>query len=339
MNAATAPASGLALIEAEMRRQHADALASFAGAELSAARIAKSARLTGRLLLIGMGGSHFVNRVAEPVYRALGLDATAIVASEILAQPPPDRPRSSILTSQSGASGEILQLLERPAGQEARFGLTLGGDSPLAEALPSLIGVGGVERGFAATRSLLISLALHAAVASALGQSQAEALAMLRTPPALSVDEALAQLVGCKTFIFSGRGELAGLAESGALCLMELARIPALALEGGQFRHGPLEVLSPEVGVILLRPAGAMAASALALARICIEAGASPIVFDVSGETPVPGALTISLPRLHGLTSAIALLPALQQLLIRIAIARVERVGEPLRSTKVTGAE
>ena len=117
------------------------------------------------------------------------------------------------------------------------------------------------------------------------------------------------------------------------------ARMPALGFEIGQFRHGPLEVLSPDVGVILLRPAGAMAASALALARICLEAGTPPIIFDVSGETAVPGALTIALPRLHDLASAIALLPALQQLLIRIAIARVERVGEPLRSTKVTGAE
>ena len=322
-----------------MRRQHADALASFAGAELSAARIAKSARLTGRLLLVGMGGSHFVNRVAEPVYRALGLDATAIVASEILAQALPDRPRSVILTSQSGASGEILQLLERHAGQEARFGLTLGSDSPLAQALPSLIGVGGVERGFAATRSLLISLALHAAVASALGQSAAEALAMLRTPPAPSIEAALAQLVRSPSYILSGRGELAGLAECGALGLMELARIPALALEGGQFRHGPLEVLSPEIGIILLRPAGAMAAPALALARTCIEAGTKPVVFDVSGEAPVPGTVTVAFPRLTGLASAIAILPALQQLLIGIAAQRVERVGEPLRSTKVTGAE
>src|SRR6266581_122061 len=153
--------SGLALIEAEIRRQHADALASFAGAELPAARIAKSVRPSGRLLLVGMGASHFVNRIAEPVYRALGMDASAIVASEVLAQPLPDRPRSAILTSQSGASGEILQLLAR--------------------ALPCLIGVGGVERGFAATRSLLVSLALHAAVASALGQSAGSALAMLRS--------------------------------------------------------------------------------------------------------------------------------------------------------------
>jgi fructoselysine-6-P-deglycase FrlB-like protein len=331
--------SGIALIEAEMRRQHADALASFAGAELSAARVAKSARLTGRLLLIGMGGSHYVNRMAEPVYRALGLDATAIVASEILAQPLADRPRSAILTSQSGASGEILQLLGRPPGQEARFGLTLGAESALAQALPSLIGVGGVERGFAATRSLLISLTLHAAVASALGQSPAEVLAMLRTPPSPSVDEAVAQLAGCRTFILSGRGELAGMAESGALVLMELARIAALALEGGQFRHGPFEVLAPDIGVVILRPAGPMAASAAALSRTCISAGIRPVIFDASGETAVPGTTTLAFPRLHGLAAAIGLLPALQQLLIRIAGQRVEQVGVPIRSTKVTGLE
>jgi len=331
--------TGLELIEREIRRQHADALASFAGADFTAAEIARNARETGRLLLVGMGGSHFVNRVAEPVYRSLGLDANAVIASELLAQPIPDKSRTTILTSQSGASGEILQLLERPAGQERRFGLTLGAESPLAKAVPSLIGVGGVEQGFAATRSLLVSLTLHAAVAVALGQSPADTLARLLTPPTPDLDEAVAHLAGFKTFIFSGRAELAGLAENGALCLMELARLPALALEGGQFRHGPLEVLSPDVGVVVLRPAGAMAASAIAQVKVCLEAGTRPIVIDVSGEAPVDGSLNLVMPRSTGLPAAIGMLPALQQLLIRVAGRRVERLGEPVRSTKVTGIE
>jgi fructoselysine-6-P-deglycase FrlB-like protein len=331
--------SGLALIEAEIDRQHPDALASFARADMVAAQIARNARETGRLLLIGMGGSHFVNRVAEPVYRSLGLDTSAVVASEILAQASPDLPRTAILTSQSGASGEILQLLARPAGQERRFGLTLGADSQLTKAVPSLIGVGGVERGFAATRSLLISLTLHAAVTVALGLSPADTLAKLLSPPAPDVDEAVEHLTAFKTFIFSGRAELAGLAESGSLCLMELARLPALALEGGQFRHGPLEVLSPEVGVVIFRPAGAMAASAIAQVKVCLEAGTRPIVVDVSGEAPVEGSLNLTLPRATGLPAAISILPGLQQLLIRVAGKRVAHLGEPIRSSKVTGIE
>ncbi len=331
--------TGLELIEREIQRQHADALASFAGADFTAAEIARNARETGRLLLIGMGGSHFVNRVAEPVYRSLGLDASAVVASELLAQPIPDGPRTAILTSQSGASGEILQLLERPAGRERRFGLTLGAESPLARAMPCLIGVGGAEQGFAATRSLLVSLTLHAAVAVALGQSPADTLARLLTPPVPDVDEAVAQLAGCKSFAFSGRAELAGLAESGALGLMELARVPALALEGGQFRHGPLEVLSPDVGIVILRPAGAMAGAARAQVKVCLEAGTRPVVLDVSGEAPAEGAINLVMPRCAGLPAAIGMLPALQQLLIRVAGKRVERLGEPVRSTKVTGIE
>jgi fructoselysine-6-P-deglycase FrlB-like protein len=331
--------SGLALIEAEIRRQHSDALASFAGAAMQAAEIARNARETGRLLLIGMGGSHYVNRAAEPVYRSLGLDVSAVVASELLAQPLPDGPRTAIFTSQSGASGEILQLLERPAGDERRFGLTLGADSPLANAVPSLIGVGGVERGFAATRSLLLSLTLHSAVATALGQSPADTLARLLTPPEPDIGEAIDHLAGFKTFIFSGRAELAGLGESAALCLMELARLPALSLEGGQFRHGPLEVLSPDVGIVILRPAGPMAASAGHQVRSCLDAGTRPIVFDVSGEEPVEGSLNLILPRTQGLPAAIAILPSLQQVLIRVAGRRVKQLGEPIRSTKVTGIE
>jgi fructoselysine-6-P-deglycase FrlB-like protein len=331
--------SGLALIEAEMQRQHADALASFVGAADCAARIAACARRSGRLLLVGMGGSHYVNRAAEPVYRTLGLDATAIVASELLAQPLPDRSRCVILTSQSGASGEILQLLDQPAGQEERFGLTLDGSSPLAQAVPSLIGAGGMERAFAATRSLLVSLALHAAVVAAFGEPQDSALGLLRSPLDPSVDDAVNELLGSSAVILSGRGELAGLAEAGALCLMELARVPALALEGGQFRHGPLEVLAPGVGVILLRTSGQPAGATQSLVRTCIAAGTRPVIFDASGETPVSGAVNIAFPRLQGFAAAFALLPALQQLLIRIAAGRVERVGEPLRSTKVTGSE
>src|SRR5689334_6616315 len=119
--------SGLELLEVERARQHADALASFEAAVGAAARVAQSLGRTKRLLLVGMGGSHFVNRAVEPAYRARGIDATAITASELLAAPLPDAPRTALLTSQSGGSGEVLQYLDRAAGrpgaQEERFGI------------------------------------------------------------------------------------------------------------------------------------------------------------------------------------------------------------------------
>src|SRR5262249_20611936 len=216
-------ASGLSLLESEMSRQHGDALASFEQGRVVAERIAESLGRTGRLLLVGMGGSHYVNRAVEAAYRAHGIDATALVASELLAAPLPDRPRTAILTSQSGASGEILRLLAVSPGREERFGLTLEASSPLARQLPSLIGVGGTERAFAATRSLMMSFALQAAVLALLGEPVEAGLQSLHRPLLRPVGAAVEMLAGKRAVIVSGRGAMAGLAEAGALSLMELA--------------------------------------------------------------------------------------------------------------------
>ena len=54
-----------------------------------ATKVAASLKRTGRLLLLGMGGSHAVSRAVEPLYRALGIDAIAMPLSEQLGQPLP----------------------------------------------------------------------------------------------------------------------------------------------------------------------------------------------------------------------------------------------------------
>jgi fructoselysine-6-P-deglycase FrlB-like protein len=331
--------SGLELLEAERARQHGDALASFEAARAPAARIAESLDRTKRLLLIGMGGSHFANRAVAPAYRVRGIDATAFTASELLAAPFPDYPRTAILTSQSGGSGEVLQYLDRAAGQEERFGITLESSGALAQRILALIGAGGTERAFAATRSLLICLTLHAAVIAALGEDQEPALHYLRHPLERPVDAALQALAQKSVVVVSGRGGFAGLAEAGALCLMELGRLPVLALEGGQFRHGPLEILTPDIGVILLRGPGEETRLNRRLVATCRAAGAAPVVFDLSGEPALDGAVTIELPALRGFAAAFALLPSLQRLMIDLAGRHVRRVGEALRTSKVTGIE
>lgn len=327
---------GLAAIEAEMARQHADARASFEAARDVAARVARSIRRTGRLTLLGMGGSHWVNRSAAVLYRAAGLEASAEVLSEALIAPFPDRPRTVLLTSQSGRSGEVLRYLDKPLGAEDRFGLTLDAESPLATRLPALIGAGGAERAFAATRSILVSQALHLAVLDGLGVLSASALAVLSDPDDAPIADAVEALADAEAFVVTGRAELQGVAESGALCLMELARCPALGLEGGQLRHGPMEMLSPKVGVVLLRGPGPSAALAPSLAAACRAAGSPVVVFDLSGEARIPDTLSVVLPARGGMAGILSLLPVLLRLLVAVAGRKVERVGEPLRTTKVT---
>ncbi|MEY9559082.1 SIS domain-containing protein [Sinorhizobium fredii] len=330
---------GLVAIDREMARQHADALASYEGASALAPRIAASLQSTGRLLLLGMGGSHAVGRAVEPLYRAPGIDAVALPLSEQLGQPLAIDGRTILITSQSGESAEVRRWFEETNGGTAEtFGLTLEANSFLAKAVPSLVGAGGSEQAFAATRSLTISFALHFAILSALGDDPAESLAAIKAPEAPDIEAALERLADVRAVVTSGR-RLQGLAEAIALGLAELSRLPCFSLEGGQLRHGPMEMLGPSVGVILFRAADPTAGLVAAMAVSAAQAGSPVVVFDASGEPPIAGVTTIPFKPSAGLAAIFAMLPVAQALMIAFADARVENAGTPLRSTKVTRSE
>ena len=137
--------------------------------------------------------------------------------------------------------------------------------------------------------------------------------------------------------MFVAQHALQGIAEGGALATMELARRPAIALEGGQFRHGPTEFLRPGAAVVLLRGAGPDKDKIPALARAAVEAGASTIVLDASGEPArLPEQSTITLGRAEGLAACVAALYALQEMVVATALLTAENIGVPVRSNKVT---
>lgn len=329
---------GLLAIDREMARQQDDALASFRGNGAMAAKAAASLRRTGKLLLLGMGGSHAVGRAVEPLYRRLGIDAIALPLSEQLGAPLILDGRTVFITSQSGESAEVLRWFEETGGNADTFGFTLEENAFLARTAPSLIGHGGTEKAFAATRSLTVSFSLHLAILAALDEDVSQAVEALENPGEPAIDAALAVLSNVRSVVTSGR-RLQGLAEAIALGFTELSRIPCFSLEGGQLRHGPMEMLSPEVGIVLFRSDDATTDLVTAMATSVVEAGTKLVVFDASGRPPVPGAVTIAFPPLTGLAAVFAMLPTAQRLLIAFAAARVENAGTPVRSTKITRSE
>jgi fructoselysine-6-P-deglycase FrlB-like protein len=285
-----------------------------------------------------MGGSHAVGRAVEPLYRACGIDAIALPLSEQLGQPLALDGRTVIITSQSGESAEVVRWFFETGASADTFGLTLEQGSFLARTAPSLIGAGGTELAFAATRSLTVSFALHLAVLAALGEDPAAALAALTAPETPSIDIALAALDNVATVVTSGR-RLQGLAEALALGLTELSRLPCFSLEGGQLRHGPMEMLGPAVGVVLFRGQDSTAGLVTAMAVSAVETGAPVIIFDASGEAPIAGAVTIGFKPASGLAAVFAMLPVAQRFMVAFADARVENAGTPVRSTKITRSE
>jgi len=332
---------GVKAIDAEMARQHQDALRTFEDNGALAAEIAASIGRTGRLLMLGMGASHAVGRMVEPIYRRRGIEAIALTLSEQLYQPLGLAGRTVLIASQSGESAEVRRLFETQdlAGAEV-FGLTLSPTSFLAGAARSMIGAGGVETAFAATRSLTVTLAMHLTILAALGEDVAPALERLRHPRRLDTRAAAQHFAGVNAIATSGRS-LQGVAEALALGLTELSRIPCFAHEGGQLRHGPMEMLGPHVGVVIVRATEPTAELAAGLARSVAEAGSPVLVLDASGEAPIEadGVVTLAVKPDKGLAAILSLLPVAQSFMIEFAMSRAADAGTPVRSTKVTRSE
>lgn len=330
--------AGRAAIEREMARQARDALNSFDGAGAPAAAAADAIRTTGRLLLLGMGASHAAARIVEPLYRRLGIDAVALPLSEQLTAPLPIADRTVIVTSQSGESAEVRRWFETETRRDNVFAMTLDGASRLARTVPALVAAGGAETAFAATRSLTVTLALHLAVLARLGADPEPALTALRRPPPFDTAPAVDAFAAVNAVVCSGRAQH-GIAEALALGLMELSRVPAFALEGGQFRHGPLEMLGPGVGAVMVSSDEPGAGLIAGVAQSAIAAKSPVVLFDSSGGAPVDGTVMLAVPKASGLAAAFALLPAVQRFMLEFAGRRVADVGVPRRSTKITRTE
>ncbi|MAS04452.1 MAG: aminotransferase [Ahrensia sp.] len=331
--------SGHQQLLAEMGRQRGDALKTIARLRPQAGSHAALIADAGRLVLLGMGGSHWINRAAEPHYRACRIDATAHVLSEAMRAPLAGRSQLRIVTSQSGASGEIVRYLDEHPGLDRIIGMTLDPDSPLAKNSQALIGAGGVETAYAATRSLVVTLAMHAVLLEALGADIAGFEAALRAEDAVDTSAAEDLLAGCRNAVIVGRGPMQGVADAAALSFMELARIPVLGLEAGQFRHGPFEMVGRDSAVVFLRGTGPEGDNIDGIAGECVEAGLRPVIFDFSGEPDIDGCLTVRLPAREGLAAAASALMAVQQAIVSAASRMIEDVGVPLRSKKVTSGE
>ncbi|MFC4454838.1 phosphosugar isomerase [Deinococcus sonorensis] len=325
----TSSPTGLELIRREQARQAQDAQTTWSdpaqreGAERIAARLRQPG---ASLLLLGMGASHHANAAALAAYRALGLLTVAVSLDEALSMPlPPDPQRVTLLVSQSGESGELHSYLEAAGPDRAGvFGLTLNPQGQLARQVPGLIAAGGAEQGFAATRSYLLTLVLHGLILRAWGSATLP-LPDLSAPPV-----GLEAFRSVQAMVFAGSGGLAGLAAMAALGTIELGRFPALHYDLGQLRHGPLELLGPGLGVMLLRAAEESAhqrQTAELILQAAQQAG-SPVLSLTApaSDAAWPGQLGSLLP----------LSVSVQQVVIDLAGQRVERVGEPVRSAKVT---
>jgi fructoselysine-6-P-deglycase FrlB-like protein len=217
------------------------------------------------VFLVGCGGSLFTFAPLRCLLDRSPVPAFAFNSDElVLRRPALLGPGSLVITSSTrGATRETAAAAElaRAVGATV-LGVTQDPGSVVATACDHVLTHQGIEAKQVILAQLGWSLlrAFGAATASDLGQAMA---ALALSPQAFAQahvewDDRLAELARDlhheDVIYVLGSGPLEGAAQTLAMCyLQEMQKLNATAISAGEFLHGPFEVITSEVPVILLK--------------------------------------------------------------------------------------
>jgi glucosamine--fructose-6-phosphate aminotransferase (isomerizing) len=340
---------------AELMAQPAALAATAAALAADAALMAEVAARAARdrlqhVVITGMGGSYFAGLPLWLRLAAAGRPATLIDTAELLHSAPALlTPRALlVLISQSGETVEAVRLLERAGGRAPLVAVTNGRDNTVARAADySLATAAGAERSVSG-KSYVTSLLVLEALGRALTTGRPAPADLWPAPIAAvqglleqweAVEAALAGAVGgCTPLYVLARGASLATAGAGALIIKEASRRPAEGMSAAQFRHGPLEMIAPGMGALLLAPAGATRPLILRLASELAGYGVATAVIGPPVPAPPAGVTWVATPPLDEWLAPLAEIVPLQILSHRLARdaglepGRFERMGKVTRS-------
>jgi glucosamine--fructose-6-phosphate aminotransferase (isomerizing) len=196
-----------------------------------------------------------------------------------------------VYVSQSGASGEVLPLLERLGAGAHVTAITNDDHSQLAQLAQAVLPVLAGQEETVATKTLTNSLALLWLLIQhwTKGQDKNDYARLRRVAdrleqtleqaPALA-DLWLTELGDARTYVMIGTGVQAITARHTAMILMEWLKTPALSASVGAFRHGPIEITQPGLGVVVFVAPGPAYASSCQLAGTLKDYGARVLLVE-----------------------------------------------------------
>jgi glutamine---fructose-6-phosphate transaminase (isomerizing) len=304
-----------------------------------------------RIVLTGMGSSHFAGVPTWRRLTALGLPAWTVDSGQLLDNLDLITARTLLVaTSQSGASGEIVQLLDQVESGRVNPALVVGitddAKSHLASAADVFLPLHSGPEATVSTKSYLNTLGVHRALSAAFAGEPWDHVAAELTAAADTVQTLIDTVdlspVAAATarhperrLAYVARGDEAATALFSALITKEASKVPAEGYIGGQFRHGPLELAGDGLTVVLfgLRPR-TPDESLRRLAADLVKTGSTVVAVgdDVTDalSIPIPGATPFEL--LAG--SAVVA----ERFAVDLARANGVVPGEFLHGSKITTA-
>ena len=304
---------------------------------------------SGRQVIItGMGGSFAAGTLAQFGLIENGVQAVTVESSELLyhAHHLIKSEPLVVMISQSGESREVVRLLEELDKRQAQcpiIGITNTPDSTLAQRSTHTLLIQAGEEKTVSTKTYTCTLTALVLLTAALTgwdtapQVEQAAHAIETALPDWEMQaKHIAERIGKTTFIeFLGRGASRASALTAALVTKETAKLPTEGMVGGQFRHGPLEVLAPEITVAIFMGSGIERSLNETLAADIEARGAAVIRIGSALEHD----LGFNIPPLDDFVMPIAEIVPVQLLAAELAAQRGFPVGEFRYGTKITTTE
>lgn len=300
------------------------------------------------VVLTGMGASYAALQPITLGLVAQGVPAQRIETSELLYHTPRllDSQTLVIIVSQSGASAEILRLLERTRPQHVPvIGVTNTQDSPLAGGADAVMLMrAGVEFSVSSKTYVATLAALHLLGDALCGRDPnhsktelehtADAMEKYLTRLQEHVSALIQVLTPIRNLAIVGRGPSLAAVGAGALIIQEAAKFPCLGMSSAALRHGPLELISPDFFVLVYRGVAPTQELNARLAADIRERGAQAVLVAESAD---PG--VFSLPPVAPVTLPLAEILVPQMISLALARLRGRTAGQFEQGGKVTLTE
>ncbi|HEX2984527.1 MAG TPA: SIS domain-containing protein, partial [Ignavibacteriales bacterium] len=222
-----------------------------------------------QMIFTGMGSSYFISYAASCLFNDLGIHACAMNASELLYYNYSLITEKTLLVciSQSGESIEVVKLLKNLPPNVTAIGIGNEENSSLKTLASDLfLSIAGKEEMTSTKTYTAITMVAYILGWSLAGKWGPEKILKLRSMIAAikenlegynGLSNELISFLGDVNFLqFIGRGPIYGTVLQSELMFKEAAGTASTGTLGGEFRHGPMEMVGPEFKSVLFAAEG-----------------------------------------------------------------------------------
>ena len=304
-----------------------------------------------RIIISGMGSSYYAAYPALVELSSQSVPVQLVNAAELLhSLNGMIGPRSLLwLNSQSGRSAELVHLLQRIESQPPARLLTFVNDisSPMGERADICVPIHAGEEATVSTKTYVNMLAVNLLAAIQLSGGDVESAIQEMGLTADAMESYLADWEGRVSELDSmlgefdelfliGRGASMSAVWNGSLINKEAAKTAFEGIHAADFRHGPLEIVSQRVAVLIF--AGSSQTSALnrELAHEILAYGGKAIWLDSVPDLEIP---TILFPETSELARPLAEILPMQMLTLAMANRKNMEAGKFRHVSKITDRE